>query len=169
MENIEIKTRVSDLQYIRKKILQMDHQYVGLDHQLDTYFSTKLGRMKLRESTLSGPYMVLYFRDDIHGPRSSTYQMIPVNDPVGVKDMLSQMLGIQIVVDKKREIFLYENVRIHLDQVSALGEFMELEAVMDEKHDDKKKEKEKVNHLMDILNIKQEDLHSKSYRELVEK
>ena len=168
MENIEIKAKVSDLESIRKKILQLDHQYVGLDHQLDTYFSTRAGRMKLRESTLSGPYMVLYFRDDIHGPRNSTYQMIPVNDPAGVKDMLSQMLGLQIVVDKKREIFLYENVRIHLDQVSGLGEFMELEAVMDEKHNNRKTETEKVNHLMGILDIEQKDLLSKSYRELAE-
>ncbi len=167
MENIEIKARVSDLHTIREKILKMDHKYIGLDHQVDTYFNTKSGRMKLRESKLSGSYMVLYFRDDICGPKSSTYQIVPVKNSDEVKSLLSQMLGLQVIVEKERDIFLYENVRVHLDQVSGLGEFMELEAVMDEKFNDRGKETKKVNYLLDILDINKEHLLSQSYRELV--
>jgi len=168
VENIEVKAKVSDLNEIRKKVLQLEHHYVGIDHQKDTYFNTQAGRMKLRQSKLSGAYIILYFRDDIQGPKSSTYQMIPVKDSDGVKALLSQMLGLQVVVEKEREIFLYENVRIHLDRVMGLGDFMELEAVMDNQYNDKKKEKEKVEYLLGILDIKHNDLLSKSYRELVE-
>jgi predicted adenylyl cyclase CyaB len=168
MENIEIKARVADLNRIRKQVLKIPHQYVGLDHQIDTYFITQTGRMKLRESKLSGAYMVLYLRDDIQGPKTSTYQMIPVKDPDSVKTLLTQMLGLQIVVEKERDIFLYKNVRIHLDRVRDLGEFMELEAVMDETYNDKKEETEKINNLLELLNITEEKLLSRSYRELVE-
>ena len=34
------------------------------------------------------------------------------------------------MVDKRREIFLADNVRIHLDQVAGLGDFLEFEAVL---------------------------------------
>ena len=34
-----------------------------------------------------------------------------------------------VTVDKKREIFVYDNVRIHLDKVKGLGNFLEFEIV----------------------------------------
>jgi predicted adenylyl cyclase CyaB len=34
------------------------------------------------------------------------------------------------VVEKHREIYLYRNVRIHLDEVRGLGSFLEFEAVL---------------------------------------
>jgi predicted adenylyl cyclase CyaB len=39
-------------------------------------------------------------------------------------------------VRKRRELLLLDNVRIHLDAVDGLGSFLELEAVVDERHDD---------------------------------
>jgi homotetrameric cytidine deaminase len=36
-----------------------------------------------------------------------------------------------VVVDKRRRLLLYENVRIHIDDVAGLGSFVELEGVAD--------------------------------------
>ena len=46
--------------------------------------------------------------------------------------MLEAGLGIQVVVRKTRQLFLWENVRIHLDEVEGLGRFLEFEAVLEE-------------------------------------
>ena len=44
--------------------------------------------------------------------------------------MLSNSLGLKVVVQKVRQLFLYYNVRIHLDRVEGLGSFLELESVV---------------------------------------
>jgi len=49
---------------------------------------------------------------------------------VELKQALSAALGVRAIVDKRREIFMYENVRIHLDEVQGLGQFLEFEAVL---------------------------------------
>ena len=166
MENIEIKAQVKDLEQVRIRVISECDEYIGSDHQIDTYFKTKSGRIKLRESTLSGSYLIMYNREDTHAPVSSNYYMLVVEDPEGVKAMLEDLLGFHKVVRKKREIFLYQNVRIHLDQVENLGNFLEMEAVLGEKYHDESEEKEKIFHLMKILKIDVEDLISKSYENL---
>jgi predicted adenylyl cyclase CyaB len=79
------------------------------------------------------------------------------------------MQGIHRIIEKSREIFLYENVRIHLDEVKELGNFLEFEAVMDEKYNNKEAETEKVKYLMEKLEINNEDLISESYENLLER
>ena len=166
MENIEIKARLRNLDQTRERVKKLDHEYVGLDHQIDTYFNTTNGRFKLRESSLSGPYLIFYLREDLNGPKSSVYQKLPVEDAAGLKELLANMQGIHTVIEKNREIFLYENVRIHLDSVKNLGAFLEFEAVMDETYHDREIETKKVEYLMEKLSIKDEDLISESYENL---
>ncbi len=48
-------------------------------------------------------------------------------DPAALKLQLATALGILVVVRKKRELFLLERVRIHLDDVEGLGSFLEFE------------------------------------------
>ena len=169
MENIEIKARVENLDKIRELVKDLNHTYVGLDHQIDTYFKMTNGRFKLRESSLSGPYLIFYLRDNLTGPKSSVYQKLPVDDAQGLKKLLNKMQGIHIIIEKNREIYLYENVRIHLDEVSDLGNFLEFEAVMDTKYNDKNEETRKVKYLMQKLEIENEDLVSESYENLMDR
>ena len=169
MENIEIKARVENLDRTRDMVKTLDHKFVGLDYQIDTYYKVTNGRFKLRESSLSGPYLIFYLRDNLSGPKSSVYQKVPVDDAQGLKNMLHQMHGIQTIIEKKREIYLYENVRIHLDQVKNLGNFLEFEAVMDERNNDKNVETQKVNFLLEKLQIDEKDLISVSYENLMER
>ena len=39
------------------------------------------------------------------------------------------MINIEIIVNKKRDLFIYKNTRIHLDDVKNLGTYVELETV----------------------------------------
>ena len=168
MENIEIKARVEKLDRMREKVNTLEHTYVGFDHQIDTYFKMANGRLKLRESSLSGPELIFYLRENIIGPKNSVYHKLPVEDPQGLINLLTKMQGIHKIIEKNREIYLYQNVRIHLDDVKNLGNFLEFEAVMNKKYNDKNVEAKKVNYLMDKLGIKDKDLISGSYENLVE-
>ena len=167
MENIEIKAQLADPLAVLTKVQGLADSYLGLDHQIDTYFQTERGRMKLRQSTLSGNYLILYQRPDQSGPRPSRYETISLERAEEVKTLLRNLLGEDIVVEKDRHIFLYKNIRIHIDHVTGLGDFLEFEAVMDSRYSDHALETKKVQTLMEKLQISEESLIALSYQDLL--
>lgn len=165
--NLEIKARCADPDGFRQRAGAVATRHVGVDRQIDTYFTTRRGRLKLRESSLSGGQLIPYLRPDQPGPKDSDYAVIPVEEPGGVKALLTEILGRHRVVRKVREIWLCENVRIHLDEVEGLGSFVELEAVYDGAPESLPEEQRKVRELMDRLEIREEDLVDLSYEGLL--
>jgi len=165
--NIEIKARCPDLAAARAAAVGVASARVGLDRQVDTYFRTRAGRLKLRESSLSGGQLVPYLRPDREGPRRSDYQVLPVSDPAGLKRILCEVLGVHRVVVKEREIFLCGSVRIHLDRVEGLGDFLELEAVIDGTPASETAGRAEVARLMRVLGIRDADLVAVSYEGLL--
>ena len=166
--NIEIKARCADLAAARAIARRVASEHVGLDRQVDTYFLTRSGRLKLRESSLSGGQLIPYLRPDRPGPKRSDYQVVPVPDPPVLKRILSEILGVHRVVEKRREIFLCENVRIHLDRVEGLGDFLELEAVTDGTPAAEAAARRVVDQLMRELGVGEDDLVAVSYEGLLE-
>jgi len=166
MPNIEIKAKYADANKAKAIADKLKAKYLGTDHQIDTYFKTSEGRFKLRESSLSGAQLVPYIRPDVAGPKKSDYLVIPVADANLCKSLLSQILGVDIVVDKMRDIFLIDNVRVHIDSVKDVGSFLEFEAVY-QNLDEEKQEYEKVELLIKKFEIRPEDLLTGSYREIV--
>ena len=165
--NIEIKARCRDLAGARETVARLATRHLGVDHQVDTYFATRAGRLKLRESSLSGAQLVPYLRPDQEGPKRSDYQLIPVTACTEVKRLLGEVLGIHCVVVKEREIFLHDNVRIHLDRVEGLGDFIELEAVFDGDVSRESEQHDKVLILMGELAIEASQLVDVSYETLL--
>jgi predicted adenylyl cyclase CyaB len=128
--NIELKARLSDLPAARRIAQAIATENPGVEDQIDTYFQTPNGRLKLREIGGSEARLVAYLRPDDAGPKGSDYVLVPIPDPAGLKRGLSATLGVRAVVNKRREIFLVDNVRVHLDEVAGLGAFLEFEAVL---------------------------------------
>jgi predicted adenylyl cyclase CyaB len=166
--NLEIKARCRDLAAARSAAQRVATRYVGIDKQVDTYFRAREGRLKLRESSLDGGQLVPYLRPDTPGPKCADYQVIPVEDAAGLKLLMTRILGVHRVVLKEREILLYENVRIHLDRVEGLGEFVELEAVFDGSPAAEVEQRRVVDFLMEALGIDAGDLLAGSYEGLVD-
>ena len=165
--NIEIKARVADATALRARAMELATEAVGVDRQVDTYFVTSRGRLKLRESSLSGAHLIPYLRPDGTAPRRSDYALVPIEDPGSVKALLTELLGVHRVVRKEREIFRVGNVRIHLDRVETLGNFLELEAVFDGDAAVEEGEHRKVRELMAALGVQPTDLIATSYEGLV--
>jgi adenylate cyclase class 2 len=61
--------------------------------------------------------------------------LIEVREPIELKDALASVLGIKVVVSKTRRLFIFEGVRIHLDRVEGLGDFIEFEGVVADEGD----------------------------------
>ena len=165
--NLEIKARCADLDAARARALALAARPAGVDRQLDTYFRTAAGRLKLRESALSGGQLVPYLRPDLPGPRRADYRVIPVEDPASLKRLLSAILGVHRVVEKQREILLLDDVRIHLDRVAGLGHFLELEAVFDGSPAAEAASRVALERLMRELGVRAEDLIDGSYEAMV--
>lgn len=164
---MEIKARVSDAAAVRSRAEAIATERVGLDRQVDTYFVTRSGRLKLRESSLSGAQLIPYVRPDGTAPRRSDYAVVPIADPERVKALLTELLGVHRIVRKEREILLVENVRIHLDRVETLGDFLELEAVFEGDAETEAGEHRKVHELMAALGVLPRDLIASSYEALL--
>jgi predicted adenylyl cyclase CyaB len=166
--NVEIKARCRDLAAARAAAAKIATRYVGVDAQTDTYFVTRAGRLKLRRSSLEGAQLIPYLREDLPGPKRADYQVLPVADAARLERTLAAILGVHRVVRKRREIFLVENVRIHLDLVEGLGSFLELEAVYDGSAAAEAQQRAVVARLMAALGVAEADLVASSYEGLLE-
>ena len=138
--------------------------------QVDTYFNVANGRLKLREEEGEGARNVLiyYRRPDVSGPKRSDYDLIATDSPAELKRALSEAVGVNVVVSKSRAVFLFENVRIHLDEVEGLGAFLEFEAVMPDGVPDSAGQAQLLD-LMRVFSIAEDDLIEDSYCDLFER
>ncbi len=128
--NVELKAKLKSLVEARTIANGLATEYVGRQRQTDTYFHSPHGRLKLRVVERVAAQLIWYERADQAVARSSQYYLLDVTDPQLARQLLATALGIRLQVVKEREIFLYHNVRIHLDDVTQLGAFLEFEAVM---------------------------------------
>ena len=103
--NIEIKARHLKHDSIRKYLINHGAVFKGIDHQIDTYFSVKHGRLKIREGTFEN-CIVHYNRKNETEPKLCEYTILHFepDNPVltTIKDMLALSLGVFTVVDKER-------------------------------------------------------------------
>ena len=165
--NIELKAKCHDLKKVERTIQKMNLPFLENQHQSDTFFNVPKGRLKLRE-TKKGAWLIPYFREDSPTPRTSDYALLPIgNDIEHTFEILKKMFGIRAVVEKSRKIYLYHNVRIHLDTVEELGAFIELEGVVSAK-DSRSATMEKIELLMELLEIKPQDILLHAYVDMLD-
>jgi len=165
---MELKARVSDLDSLREKLFALKAEPVGTFRQVDTYFETPRGRLKLREVEGSDRAMLVYYeREDIAGPKRSNVFVLEIRRPAAFKRLLKKALKARAVVDKVREIYRYEGTQIHLDTVKNLGTFIEFERETAPDLPAVKRGQETLEKLMKTLGISRENLEELSYGDLV--
>jgi adenylate cyclase class 2 len=152
MHNLELKVRCPDAKALAALAVAAQEQgadYLRTMFQRDTYFAAPRGRLKLREwrreetGTVAetpsddaeagdqGAILIAYDRPDTTGSRISNYLLYPVPEPDMLRALLVQSLGTRLVVEKRRRLYRWGNTRIHLDRVTDLGPFVELETVVE--------------------------------------
>jgi homotetrameric cytidine deaminase len=128
--NVELKARDPEPERSLERARALGAEDRGELRQRDTYFAAPRGRLKLREQEPGGAELIAYERADAAAARESRYRIAPVEDPAALREALDAALGTVVVVDKRRHLLLWEGVRIHLDRVEGLGDFLELEGVV---------------------------------------
>jgi len=164
--NIELKARCPDLAAAREAAKGLGATFEGILNQRDTYYVTNSGRLKLREIDGRGAELIAYARDDSAAVRASDYQVIPTPNPQTLGAALASTLGVRVVVAKRRELWMWQRVRIHLDDVAGLGTFVEFEAVMEEGEPDEAGH-DKILTLRSAMAIPDADLIGVSYSDLL--
>jgi predicted adenylyl cyclase CyaB len=128
--NIEIKARVRNFDEVRRRAEKLSDTPVEILPQEDLFFNTPQGRLKLRILTQDKGQLIYYTRPDQEGPKRSDYYISLTSDPESLRHVLQLAYGIRGIVRKTRYLYLVGQTRVHLDDVEGLGEFMELEVVM---------------------------------------
>ena len=164
--NIEIKARCYKPDAIRKYLLNNNAEFKGTDHQRDTYFNVPNGRLKLRQGIIENS-LIHYERENQPGPKSSQVSLYKVTDGDILRNTLERALGIKVVVEKQREIYFIDNVKFHIDEVPGLGSFAEIEAIDTNGSIGKEKLQEQCEFYLKVFDIKEEDLLTDSYSDML--
>ena len=164
--NVEIKAKSGNQDRIRDILRECNADFRGKDHQVDTYFSVSAGRLKLREGEIENN-LIYYERPDKSGPKTSRCIIYPTDADSPLKRILENSMGIMVVVDKQREIYFIENIKIHLDLVKGLGTFVEIEAQGKESELIEEYLLDQCKRMMLDLGVHTKDLISESYSDLM--
>jgi predicted adenylyl cyclase CyaB len=130
--NIEIKACIDSVQALLPHARALADGPPELIEQDDTFFHAPHGRLKLRVLADGSGELIAYERADGLQARASDYVRVPVADPHAMREALARALGVRGRVRKRRWLLRAGPTRIHLDEVQGLGDFLELEVVMQE-------------------------------------
>lgn len=128
MHNVEYKAELRDPVMARAACQAIGAAFIITLRQVDTYFRVPSGRLKRRECEGEPTEWIFYDRRDEARPRLSCFTIYS-------EAMARERFGVAplpelVVVRKTRDLYLHENVRIHLDEVEGLGRFLEFEALV---------------------------------------
>lgn len=185
-QNIEVKARYPDLDRAREICRQLNARFEGVLNQIDTYFQTNAGRLKLRQirsgeaavassnaddagvapTTEERAELISYNRPNNASIRSSHYTIEPVIHPAARLAELSRTHRRTCIIRKRRELYLWHNVRIHLDDVEQLGAFIEFEGVVGPDADEQLS-RQRVDRLVNEFAIAPADQVGGSYSDLL--
>ncbi len=173
MIEVEVKIKLKDLNEFKKKLLELGVKRLGEWFEEDIYFKHPSVDFKatdeaLRLRRVDGKINLTY-----KGPKISSNSKTREEIDVEVVDfntvrLLFEKLRFQVLtrVAKKREVYLFEEIKISLDKVEDLGDFAEFEILIEyERH--VKEAEEKVFNLLRRLGFNKSNSVTLSYLELI--
>jgi predicted adenylyl cyclase CyaB len=133
MKNIELKISLDSFSPIVKILQKEKAKCEAILNQIDTYYNYPKARLKIREISNEFFEIILYRRPDKKSSKISNYEVTKLGDQKTkdlIKKIFAGLFGEKVIIKKKRELWLCKNTRIHLDRVDKLGNFLELETVV---------------------------------------
>jgi predicted adenylyl cyclase CyaB len=164
--NVELKARLDDLAAVITKASGLATDGPTEMLQEDIFFRCDAGRLKLRVFSPDLGELIFYRRPDLRGPKESYYLRSPTSAPETMREALASAYGEVGRVRKHRTVFLVGRTRVHIDRVEGLGDFLELEVVLQEGESAGIGENE-AQHLMQQLGIDGASLVDRAYIDLL--
>ncbi len=175
--NLEFKAQCQSLDGFYTRLADLNATHRETVYQTDTYFYVPVGkdpaisetcepRLKLREiDEMTEAWLIYYERPNQDVSRYSQYQLCEITNPSTFKNLLTAALGIKTIVRKQREVWMFNNTRIHLDRVVDLGQFIELETMFQGQTETEAKEEHQ--HVKTTLHLETTNPIAVSYSDLV--
>lgn len=167
-KNVEMKAKVVNLEPIRQILNREPNETL---HQKDIFINFNKGRLKLRESDVSMPQLIYYEREDSLNPKLSSFKIHTYRTKERYLKALKnykKKYGIKGIVEKEREYFRIDNIRVHLDKVKELGEFVEIELILKDESNKSQNTEKAIDFFLNFLNIPKEDIIATSYIDLIQ-
>ncbi|TAM53055.1 MAG: CYTH domain-containing protein [Paraburkholderia sp.] len=165
--NIELKARARAFEELRERAASLADDAPLIFRQQDFFYDVPRGRLKLRQFDDGTPSeLIFYQRDDKDGPKASYYTRSPVTNPEAMHALLATALTTRGIVTKERQVYLVGRTRIHLDRVDGLGDFVELEVVL-QPEDDEASGTAEAHAVFAKLGVPQSDLVARAYVDLL--
>jgi adenylate cyclase, class 2 len=164
--NFEFKARTANLEKAEQRLLRLNPQFIGEDQQRDTYFNVDTGRLKLREGNIENA-LIWYMRNNVAAARQSDVLLYPHDPDKRLMDILVQLHGVKVVVEKVRRIYYIGNVKFHFDKITRLGNFIEVEAIDKDGNKGIRELQKQCNTYAELFNIQPGDYVSVSYSDLL--
>lgn len=159
--NLEIKVKLTSHKKVKETLKKIGAEYIGILKQKDIYYKNKSGLLKLR--IVDNRYeFIRYNRDETGNTRWSDYSVVDMKGK-NIPGFLESLFPVETIVDKKRELWLYDNTRIHLDTVKSLGTFLELETLVLK---GKKDAEKRFDYMVKVLDLDFKGQLRSSYRTL---
>ncbi len=160
--NLELKIKLDSYDSIKKKLSKIKAEFVKTLKQKDVYYKINSGLLKLRIENGSQS-IIKYLRDEKGKDRFSNFEVLHFSSGDAEK-FFKDMYKVETIVEKKRQLFIFDNTRVHLDEVKGLGKFLELETlVLDGKRDAQRR----YNEIVRLLSLDRYESIRKSYRDLM--
>ncbi len=160
IHTIEIKARCQNPERIKEILKTVDAKYQGCNNETDSYLKNNGHILKLRESG----NVVTIFKYTEATTTNRLYRQVSNSL---MKDLLIKTCGLDKVITKHREIYIIDNVKINIDCVEGLGNFVEIEAESDDENRDTTLQLCKF--YLSLMGIKQRDIIPFSYGDIVER
>jgi predicted adenylyl cyclase CyaB len=160
--NLEIKLKLESFDNIIERLNNMGASDEGILNQKDIYYHINNGLLKLRVQDGENS-LIKYNRDESGSDRWSDYDILKLEGD-DVEKYLNDIFPVETTVTKQRRLYLFKDTRIHLDTVSDLGLFLELETVVTSSLDTAKRLFDEMVYLLELDTGRQ---ILKSYRDLL--
>ena len=162
-KNLELKICCSSFSKLKKSLKKIKAEFIAELIQKDIYYKTAKGLLKLRIEN-GEQSLIKYSRDEKGRERWSDYHVLKLNYG-DAEEFFKNIFDFETVVEKKRLLYIFDNTRIHLDDIKGLGKFLELETLVLNGLNDAKK---RFNTIIILLNLDIKNQIRKSYKILVD-
>jgi adenylate cyclase class 2 len=133
--NVEFKAELRDPEAARAQCKVLGGQFIGVMQQTDVYYRMPEGRLKRRTCPGEPTEWIEYRRPDRAAASTSNYAIY--SDDQAQRRWGSMSLREWVTVRKSRELWMIDDVRVHLDDVETLGRFLEFEAIIGRIYDER--------------------------------
>ncbi len=131
--DIALVARLRDVEAAACACRALGAEDEGTVRRTETYFTLGRHRLKLSETDDARPVLVGYSAPEAAGAGRRQSRRRIVENPGEVRAALVRQWGVKAVIKTTRRTFVLRGrARVHLDRVESLGDFVEIEAAVDE-------------------------------------